>query len=209
MSENVIDVIKIGLEYILLAIFLLFVGQVIQIRNSYASGLNTRSAQESASQETLEYSMYDTGDTAPEDDRSQAFLKECISGDEVVSCIRNYADGSINIYVDGAKGSFRNQISDGRFVLTEDKATDVSTREMFTEKFLRNHIYLDEEYHPYLIYDSNKTPFDEDTLVKDNDWYSDTAYKYSSAGGNMVKTKYYNQKGEAVTGIAFIKYKGA
>lgn len=192
MSENAVDVIKLGIEYIMLAIFLLFVGQVIQIRNSYAVKLNTREAQESAANETLEYSMYNTGDTAPDQNGTSKFSKECLSGDEVLACIRNYADGSINIYVDGVKQGNDSRIIDGRMALTGSMATDMTTKDMFTEKYLSDHIYLDEQYHPYLIYDDKAVPFDADTKVKNASWYSGGAY---------------DQTGEAVTGLAFIRYK--
>lgn len=199
MSENVIDVIKIGIEYILLAIFLLFVSQIIQLRNSYASGLNSRKAQESAIQETLEYSMYDTGTESPSEDNraSKKFLSECVSGDEVVSCIRNYADGSVNIFVDGAVNENNSSyIRDGMLVLNSELATNTESRVIFTQKWLQNHIDLTASYHPYLIYDNGAVPFtrsDSGYIMKNGEWYS---------------TNQYKQKGEAVTGIAFIKYRG-
>lgn len=194
MSENAIDVIKLGIEYIMLAIFLIFVVQVIQVRNSYAQKLNTTEAQESAANETLEYSKYDTGDAAPKDSSTQKFLKECISGDEVVACIRNYSDGSVNIYVDGVKQGHDGRIIDGRMALTGDMATNMNTKDMFTEKYLSNHIYLSDSYHPYLIYDGKAVPFNGTLLDKNMQWYTDDSY--------------YDQTGEAVTAIAFIKYTG-
>lgn len=187
MSESVIDTVKLGIEYIMLAIFLIFVSQVVQIRNSYAARINDREAQESAINETLEYSMYDTD--------------EPISGDEVVSCIRNYSDGETAIFIDRKGFSASDAkartdysldpndtvsladmfqadkgLSTGGFIFNTDKATNVATKKAFTRKWLSDHLKLSGSYTPYLIYD----------------------------GADITDKTKYNKKGEAVTGIAFI-----
>lgn len=174
MSDSAIDVIKLGIEYILLAIFLIFVSQVVQIRNSYAMKINNREAQESATNDTLEFSMYDTD--------------KPISGDEVIACIRNYSDGSIVVYVD-RHGIKKEDNKDGinvPVILDSDgggirfdteKAYDQTLKKMFTRKWLTDHIYLSESYQPHLIYD----------------------------GRDVTDSRNYDKKGQAITGIAFIK----
>lgn len=173
MSESVIDTIKLGIEYIMLAVFLIFVSQTVQLRNSYAMKINSREAQESAVNDTLEFSMYDTD--------------KPLSGDEVVSCIRNYTDGSITVFVnrDGIKkvdnkdGINVSVIldTDRGFQFNSAKASDQTLKKVYTRKWLTDHIYLADSYQPYLVYD----------------------------GADITDRSKYNKVGQAVTGIAFIK----
>lgn len=196
MSENVIDIIKLGIEYILLAIFLLFVVQVIQIRNSYASNLNNKNAQTRTAQESLEFSSYRTGDMDPADNTKKKYLSECITGDDVLACIRNYSDGSVKIYVDGMQGT-DDRIDDGLTIFDTDAANTPKWQYIYSEEWLSDHLYVDGAYHPYLIYDNYAEPMegydDNQVISKKPEWYTNNRYAH---------------KGEAVTGIVFIRYKG-
>lgn len=193
MDENAVDVIKLGIEYILLAIFIFIVVQVVQMRNSYAESLNNRQAQTETAAERLEFSLYDTGDLTPSQNTSSKYIGECLSGDEVIACIRKYSDGSINVYVDGMKGTDP-YIHDDKTWFDNEKAEDIDRRYIFKEAWLKKHIYADQGYHPYIIYE--KQPYRTlnsagNVTAISTDWYFDPA----------------DHSDPNITGIAFIKAK--
>lgn len=140
-GSSVIDTIKIGLEYILLAIFLVLAIRVIQIRNDCSNALNVRTITEEGTKEMLEFSQYNTGN-------NQNSKAETIPADEVLACIRNYRDGSVSIYVDN--------IGENEYVFdsTVAQSDDMNVRNRYTQKWLTNHMSMKKYYHPYLIYDN-------------------------------------------------------
>ena len=140
-GSSIIDTIKIGLEYILLAIFLMLAVRVIYIRNDCSNAMNMKTVMENTTKENLEFSEYQTGNN--QNDKTQT-----LTADEVVACIRNYRDGSIVIYVDDIGGK----------AYTFDKSVaqnaDLSARKRYTQKWLSNNMSMKKNYHPYLIYDN-------------------------------------------------------
>lgn len=60
-GSSIVDTIKIGLEYILLAIFLMLAVRVIQIRNDCSNAMNVKTVMENTTKENLEFSQYQMG----------------------------------------------------------------------------------------------------------------------------------------------------
>lgn len=141
LIDSAIDAVKIGLEYILLAIFLMFVIRAIELRDDYAKALNDQKTIEQSSKETLEFSIYNTGNDQNNKD-------ETLPADELIACIRNYRNGDISIYVDDIGGQA--YTFDSIAAASEEK----SIKERFTQKWLTNHLDMQSYYHPYLIYDN-------------------------------------------------------
>lgn len=141
LIDNAIDVIKIGLEYILLAIFLMFVIRTIELRDDYAKALNDQKTIEQSSNETLEFSIYNTGS-------DQHNKNETLPADELIACIRNYRNGDVSIYVDDIGGQAYTFDSS---IATSENA-DLKSR--YTQKWLVNHLDMKSYYHPYLVYDN-------------------------------------------------------
>lgn len=139
LAENAIDMIKIALEYITLAIFLICVVKFIGLRNDYAEGLNREYDLQVQTQERLEFSKYNTG-------LNQSDRSECLTADMVLEAIRRYSDGSICIYVDHMK--------DGS-PLSVDAANVSSMKDKLTVQALTNNLNMSgARYHPYLVYDN-------------------------------------------------------
>lgn len=141
LIDSATDAVKIGLEYILLAIFLMFVIRTIELRDDYAKALNDQKTIEQSSKETLEFSIYNTGNDQNNKD-------ETLPADELIACIRNYRNGDISIYVDDIGGQA--YTFDSIAAASEEK----SIKERFTQKWLTNHLDMQSYYHPYLIYDN-------------------------------------------------------
>lgn len=137
-SESSIDLVKIALEYILLAIFFLLSIKVVELRNDYASSYNENQVMVNEVNEKLEFNKYDTG-------INQNDITECVTADEVIACIRNYRDGSIQVYVNKTK-------TGSELLLNSLTATTMA--DYFTQKSLNQIIDFNAYYHPYLIYDT-------------------------------------------------------
>lgn len=139
-GSSIIDTVKIGLEYILLAIFLLLAINVIEVRNDCSNAMNVKKVMENKAKENLEFSEYQRGD-------DQANKTECLPADDVLACIRNYRDGSVTIYVDDIGGT---SYTFDKSVAQNDNST---IRNRYTQRWLTNHMDMKKYYHPYLIYD--------------------------------------------------------
>ena len=121
LIDSAIDAVKIGLEYILLAIFLMFVIRTIELRDDYAKALNDKKTIEQSSKETLEFSIYNTGNDQNNKD-------ETLPADELIACIRNYRNGDISIYVDDIGGQ----------AYTFDSIAAASEEKVLKKDLLRN-----------------------------------------------------------------------
>lgn len=139
LAENTIDIVKIALEYITLAIFLVFVVKYIGLRNDYAEALNAQHDLQIKTQERLEYGKYNTG--LNQEDRTQS-----LTADMVVEAIRKYRDGEICIYVDHMKDGNELYIDSTNAIAMTDKIT--------VEALTGNLDMTSARYHPYLVYDN-------------------------------------------------------
>lgn len=148
LAENSVDIIKIALEYILLAVFLVFVLKFIGLRNSYAQAMNQQYDLQTKTQLRLEFEKYNTG-------TNQSDLREALTADMVLEAIRRYRDGSICIYVD--------KMQDGS-ELYVDALNAESMKNKLTVTALTNNLdMIHARYHPYLVYDNQnmKGPYGE------------------------------------------------
>lgn len=144
--DSPIDVIKLGIEYTLLAIFLMFVVRVLCLRDDYAKALNQKDIIEMSAKETLEFSEFNTG-------KDQTNKEETVPADEVLACIRKYRDGSVTIYIDhmnGASMNGKSQIYDSSVSTSDDPETNKKYKQSQLIKDLR----MTDYYHPYLVYDN-------------------------------------------------------
>ena len=143
-TESTIDAIKLGVEYIMIVIFIGLAIKVLALRNDYANSLNEQEISEANLKETLEFSMYNTG-------IDQNNRDEWMTGDEVVACFRKYRNGSVQVYLDKAKdGSsllLNSQTFQNKSILN---GREVNT---FSLEYLLTAIDMSSFYHPYLVYD--------------------------------------------------------
>lgn len=142
-TEAIFDAIKLGVEYIMIAVFIGLAIKVVSIRNSYAETLNEQEISASTIRETLEFSMYNTG--TDQNDRD-----EWMTGDEVIACFRKYRSGEIQVYLDKTS-------SNTSLLLNRDTAhqtTSDNKTEVFSLQNLLQIIDTTKFYHPYLVYDN-------------------------------------------------------
>lgn len=139
LAENTIDIIKIALEYITLAIFLVCVVKFIDLRNGYAEALNAQYDLQVKTQERLEFGKYNTG--LDQRDRMQ-----CLTADMIVEAVRKYRSGEICIYVDHMK--------DGSELYIDSRNASTLADKLTVEALTGNLDMVSARYHPYLVYDN-------------------------------------------------------
>lgn len=139
LAENTIDMVKIAVEYITIAIFLFFVVKFIGIRNDYAEALNRQYDLQLKTQERLEFSKYDTG-------LNQSDRCESLTADMVLEALRKYRDGEICIYVDHMKDGSELYLDSRNAASIADKLT--------VDALTKNLDMTSARYHPYLVYDN-------------------------------------------------------
>jgi hypothetical protein len=137
-GENIIDNLKMALEYILLGVFFLCAIEFIRIRDEYAQALNNQYSLQETTSQRLEFGKYNTGTT-------QSSLNECVTADMVIEAIRNYREGDISIYVDKTKNGTS---------LLLNESTAQTNKSRFTVEYLITAFDFNTYYHPYLVYDS-------------------------------------------------------
>ena len=129
-SETIIDAIKMGIEYILIVIFIGIAIAIMGLRNEYADSLNEISIATDAAQQQLEFSEYGT-------DR-------VYTADEVMAAIRKYRSGDTDIYVDDLGYGTA-------LLLNEDNAKKHPKR--YTIEYLMENMDFTNYYYSYLVYD--------------------------------------------------------
>lgn len=139
LAENTVDIVKIALEYITLAIFFLFVLKGISLRNSYADALDNQYSLQIQTQERLEFAKYATG-------FNQNDRQECLTADMVLEALRKYRNGEICIYVDKMK--------DGRELYVDSSNAGILKDRLTVNALVSNLDMVSARYHPYLVYDN-------------------------------------------------------
>lgn len=138
-AENTVDIIKIALEYITLAVFLLCVVKFIGLRNDYARALNAQYDLQMKTQERLEYGKYNVG-------LDQGNTSQSLTADMVVEALRKYRDGKICIYVDHMK--------DGSELYVDSSNAGAMADRLTVDALTDNLDMVSARYHPYLVYDN-------------------------------------------------------
>lgn len=144
LAENLIDVMKMAIEYILLAIFFVCVMQFVRVKDRYAETLNKEYDLQVLTRQQLEFGKYNTR-VNPYDQN------ECLNADAVMEAIRLYRDGDVCIYVDkmGRNGYLREFLLDGTTL------KEYRDKGWLTVSYLKNTLDLENaKYHPYIVYDN-------------------------------------------------------
>ncbi len=139
LADNTIELIKIALEYITLAILLFFVVRFLELRSDYAESLNRQYDLQVRTQQRLEFEKYNTG--VDQGDRSQG-----LTADMVVEAVRRYRDGKVCIYVDRMK--------DGSELYLDGQNAEALSDRLTVEALMQNLDMASARYHPYLVYDN-------------------------------------------------------
>lgn len=146
LAENLIDIAKIALEYVLLAIFFLCVIDFVHIKDQYAETLNREYDLQVTTRQQLEFGKYNTG-------LNQWEPKECLNADAVMEAIRLYRDAGICIYVDRM-----GRDSDTRYDYLLDGTTleEYQRNGWLSVAYLKKMLDLEHaSYHPYVVYDND------------------------------------------------------
>ncbi len=139
MGEHSIDVIKMGIEYFLIIIFLACFMRFIDVRNSIADSLNKSYQVEVNTNQRLEFSKYDTG-------LEQNSLSQCVRADSVIEAIRLYRYGDVIVYVD--------RLKDGSEFLSDGTTYSALSDELKVNTLMTKFNMATDRYHPYLVYDN-------------------------------------------------------
>lgn len=145
--ETIEDMISIGMEYLMVAVFLVFVVHFIGIKNDFANVKNYRISTQRNIKEYREFGKYETGYSSI---GTADYLSECLYADDVIEAIRNYSDGSIEIYVN------RPNASATPIHLTRENARLYPERYSL-ERLSSTTSGIDSSarFHPYLIYNGS------------------------------------------------------
>ncbi|SDW50755.1 hypothetical protein SAMN05216391_10994 [Lachnospiraceae bacterium KHCPX20] len=135
MNDEVLDAVKIGIEYILLTVFVFFAIKAMQLRDNYAIEMNTRQELEQAAEDKMTYSLYNTETSLP--------------ADEVLAAIRNFSDEGISIYVDDMGNG-----SDMLWSHAMIQSVNKKDKEKCSQKWIANHLTMTNYYKPYIVYDN-------------------------------------------------------
>ncbi len=133
--------IRMGVEYFLIGIFLIFVVQAVDLRNEFAGTRNNRTDTTRQIQEYRAYSKFNQGICTGSDTGQHVF------GDDIIEAIRGHEEGDLEIYVD--------HIGPGGASLYFDREEAKNHPEKYTVASLQTILNYTSEYHPYLIYNGN------------------------------------------------------
>lgn len=157
--ETIEEMITIGLEFLTVAIFLVFVVNFVGIKKDFADIKNDKAATAHKVRQYREFGKYETGFSDKEKDPAN-YKSECLYADDVIEAIRNYRDGSIEIYVDKPNSSGT------KFHLTKkDAVENPSNYSMESLMSASKGIDLKGLFHPYLIYNGDNV---EDPTFRNN-----------------------------------------
>ena len=138
-SDSAIHLMSIGLEYLMIAVFIVVVYNFIVLRDDYANALNDKTILQENVDTRLEFSGYDNhGQTS---DRSKL-----ITGARLMEVIRLYRDGHIRIYINKDKNN--NPI-------TFDSDVAIYDPLRYSVAYLSNQIDSTSFYTSYLVYDTH------------------------------------------------------
>lgn len=146
--ETLEEMITIGVEFLTIAIFLVFVVNFVGIKGDFAEVKNNKIITAHYVKQYREFGKYEAGFSPESDDA--AYKSECLYADDVVEAIRNYRDGSIEIYVD------RPNASGVPIHLTRaDAEQNPSNYSLEALMSAARGVELGTLFHPYLIYNGN------------------------------------------------------
>lgn len=143
--ETLEEMITIGIEFLTVAIFLVFVVNFVGIKKDFAEVKNNKIATAHQIMQYREFGKYETGFSKETDPAS--YLSECLYADDVVEAIRNYRDGSIEIYVDKP-----NSTGVPIYLTRKDAEQNPSYYSMEVLTSTTRGIDLGALFHPFLIY---------------------------------------------------------
>lgn len=144
MENTSTGILKIAVEFIMVALFLMIALRVIHLRDNYSVAFNNRKDVERALENTLEFSKYSGNKT-------KTTRNVTLTGDQVLECLRNYRQGEMVIYVDKDRNGAEIKQDASKIALDEKKP--LASRE-FTVSALAKRLDLAAEYYPYLVYDN-------------------------------------------------------
>lgn len=142
--DGIIDVIKQGVECMLIAAFIIFAMYIIHVRDNYADTTNNMMMTDEVTQNDLEFSMYNTG-------KRLNVADEWLTADEVIACFRKYKNGDTEVYLDKDKNDqplFLNIDT-----VTADNQRAPGTPSKFSVTKLMETVDNRYYYHPFLLYD--------------------------------------------------------
>ena len=142
--DGIIDLLKQGIEYMLIGIFIVLALYVVRVRDNYADATNNINMVQKSTQDELEFSMYDTGSHLSESD-------EWITADEVIACFRKYKSGDMEVYLDKDKTGSPLVLSID--TVLEDEKRPAGQPSKFSVSRLVNTVDNRYYYHPFLLYD--------------------------------------------------------
>ena len=173
--DGIVDIIKQGIECLLIATFLIFSMYIIHVRNDYAETANAQMLTKEITQNDLEFSMYNTGKTLGASD-------EWLTADEVIACFRKYKSGDVEVYLD--KDKTGNPLILNVDTVAADNQRAAGTASKFSVTKLINTVDNKYYYHPFLLYDG--TTVDQvDFTNYDNSGYAVTGVVFIKT--NTVK----------------------
>lgn len=158
--ETLEEMITIGIEFLTVAIFLVFVVNFIGIKKDFADVKNVKIVTAHNIRQYREFGKYETGFTPNKEDTN--YKSECLYADDVVEAIRKYRDGSIEIYVDKPNNS-------GIPVHLTRKDAEQNPSHYSMEELMSTAKGIDLKalFHPYLIYNGSD--------VKDTSFYNNNS----------------------------------
>ena len=146
--ETIEEMITIGIEFLTVAIFLVFVVNFVGIKKDFANVKNDKIVTAHNVKQYREFGKYETGFSDIGNDVD--YKNECLYADDVIEAIRNYRDGSIEIYVDKPNTSGK-----PIHLTRQDAEENPDHYTMETLMSTVNGIDNKALFHPYLIYNGN------------------------------------------------------
>lgn len=147
--ETLEEMITIGIEFLTVAVFLVFVVNFYGIKRDFADIKNEKIVTSHNIRQYREFGKYETGFTDINVD-SAGYKSECLYADDVIEAIRKYSDGSIEIYVDkpNSTGAYL-------YLSREDAERNPSHYSMEVLTSTSRGIDMKALFHPYLIYNGS------------------------------------------------------
>ncbi len=146
LAENLIDIMKMAVEYILLAIFFVCVIDFVHVKDRYAETLNREYDLQVTTRQQLEFGKYNTG-------LNQTNPDECLNADAVMEAVRLYRDAGVCIYVDrmGRNGYVRYD-----YLLDGTTLEEYQRNGWLSVDYLKKTLDLENaRYHPYVVFDND------------------------------------------------------
>jgi hypothetical protein len=156
--DTIEEMITIGLEFLTVAIFLVFVVNFVGIKKEFADVKNEKTVTALKVRQYREFGKYETGFSEEKDTAN--YKRECLYADDVIEAIRNYRDGSIEIYVDKPNSS-----GTPIRLTKKDAEQNPSNYSMEALMSASRGVDLKALFHPYLIYNGSNV---EDPSFRNN-----------------------------------------